>query len=121
MLLILLNAYHEHGAVHAARRSAGGAAGGALLDTGEPARSADDARRSGRRSRSAVRGARWSCSSVEPTVTAREATPMAASFAHAMPFGAELQPDGGARFRLWAPGAASGRAACSRARRARCR
>lgn len=27
-----------------------------------------------------------------------------ATFAHRMPFGAELQPDGGVRFRLWAPG-----------------
>ena len=32
---------------------------------------------------------------------------MAATFAHAMPFGAELLPDGGVRFRLWAPSQAA--------------
>jgi len=28
---------------------------------------------------------------------------MAATFAHAMPFGAQLLPDGGTRFQVWAP------------------
>ncbi len=32
---------------------------------------------------------------------------MPARFAHVMPFGAELLPDGGVRFRLWAPSVAS--------------
>ncbi len=29
------------------------------------------------------------------------------SFAHAMPFGAEVRSDGAVRFRLWAPGQAA--------------
>ena len=54
--------------------------------------------------RSSSPAARSSCSRSSRQTGQPEATATGPGFAHALPFGAELRPDGMVRFRLWAPG-----------------
>ena len=53
----------------------------------------------------ACRAARWPCSSNCSAGSCRSARRAIMQRRHSMPFGAELQADGEARFRLWAPAA----------------
>jgi isoamylase len=101
-LLILLNAHHDTVPFQPPAIAPGGH-WRCLVDTAAPERTGAAKRNPGDQPFE-LAGRSLALFALEPASGQPEAAATVPGFAHEMPFGAELRPDGMVRFRLWAPG-----------------